>query len=489
MYFCGLRGLNSPEYAINSMYINSKENNMGFKILPNTTGQGSVFNQISGPLSSLYNPSSPPNLIYPSDLASNPAMCHAIQFSIYDYTTTFEENRSQFTGDLVKGISDGIGKITNTTLAQATEIGRSLTKESSEAAIKALNEVSTELKANPKEYIGGVLEKGSAKVKELGPGVASAFQAPTYRPKQKGENLATISLYMPDSLQINHNANYSDISMTDTLGLTGIAANAYSDSKNRKDEANFLTQSGYGRAFTADIISKIAQGKLGMDGENVKDVLKNASGIYTNPQIQLVYKGIELRTFSLQFTFTPKSSQEAKATKDIIDTFTFYSVPGKSAAIAGNSGQYLTPPQLMSIKFLFLGKNGIAGSISNVFSSALNNLGLNTLTSNPTQTIKNGQEAKVMTVSECVLTSVGVDYAPNGWASFNDGYPVQTTLSLSFQETEIMTKDKVSNSGVASNYNSARFNPEKGIASEVSRLGGSRGDFITGSNGFGNYGE
>ena len=460
---------------------------MGFKILPNTTGQGSVFNQVSGPLSSLYNPSSPPNLIYPSDLASNPAMCHAIQFSIYDYTTTFEENRSEVTGELIKGIS-------NTSGAQLLEGAINSLKDAKlqKQVIENITNNSNGSEGaarNIAAYLQSRLPSAEKITEGVIPSVVSAFQAPTYKPKKKGENLATISLYMPDSLQINHNANYSDISMTDTLGLAGIAANAYSDSKNRKDKANFLTQSGYGRAFTADIISKIAQGKLGMDGENVRDVLKNASGIYTNPQIQLVYKGINLREFTLQFTFTPKSSQEAKATKDIIDTFTFYSVPGKSAAIAGNSGQYLTPPQLMSIKFLFLGKNGIAGSISNVFSSALNNLGLNTLTSNPTQTIKNGQEAKVMTVSECVLTSVGVDYAPNGWASFNDGYPVQTTLSLSFQETEIMTKDRVSNSGVASNYNSARFNPEKGIASEVSRLGGSRGDFITGSNGFGNYGE
>jgi hypothetical protein len=257
---------------------------------------------------------------------------------------------------------------------------------------------------------------------------------------------------------------------------------------NKNNKVNYLAQSGYGKAFVADQISKLSQ-KIGMNGENVKDVLKNASGVYTNPQIQLIYKGIELRTFSLQFTFTPKSPQEAKTTKDIIDTFTFYSVPGKSAAMAGDSGQYLTPPQLMTIKFLFMGQNGVAGSISNVFSSALNNLGLNTLTSNPTEVIGKGKTAKVMTVSECVLRNVTVDYAPNGWAAFNDGYPVQTTMSLSFQETEIMTKDKVNNSGVSRNYNNAQFMGSGTVADAFEKLGGTPENFMTGSNGFGNFGE
>gem|GEM_PF-4468066 len=76
------------------------------------------------------------------------------------------------------------------------------------------------------------------------------------------------------------------------------------------------------------------------------------------------------------------------------------------------------------------------------------------MTSNPTSTITNAAAAKVMTIQECVLESVSVDYAPNGWSAFNDGYPVQTTLSLQFKETQILTKKQVGeyNPSVASNY-------------------------------------
>jgi hypothetical protein len=89
-----------------------------------------------------------------------------------------------------------------------------------------------------------------------------------------------------------------------------------------------------------------------------------------------------------------------------------------------------------------------------VFSSALSNSGLGFLnTVNPTNSISNGAEAKVMTVSDCVLTNVTVDYAPNGWAAYNDGYPIQTSLTLQFTELEMPTKNSIKNSKVASNYN------------------------------------
>ena len=58
-----------------------------------------------------------------------------------------------------------------------------------------------------------------------------------------------------------------------------------------------------------------------------------------------------------------------------------------------------------------------------------------------------------MNIQECVLTNVSVDYAPNGWAAYNDGYPIQTTLQLQFKETQILTKDRLKNQNVSTNYN------------------------------------
>jgi hypothetical protein len=46
---------------------------------------------------------------------------------------------------------------------------------------------------------------------------------------------------------------------------------------------------------------------------------------------------------------------------------------------------------------------------------------------------------------DCVLKDIDVNYAPNGFATHNDGSPVQIQLTLTFQEIEIITKEKILN--------------------------------------------
>ena len=47
-------------------------------------------------------------------------------------------------------------------------------------------------------------------------------------------------------------------------------------------------------------------------------------------------------------------------------------------------------------------------------------------------------------IATCVLTNVDVNYTPNGEVqSFGDGAPTQIAMSLSFKETEMMTKQHV----------------------------------------------
>ena len=46
-------------------------------------------------------------------------------------------------------------------------------------------------------------------------------------------------------------------------------------------------------------------------------------------------------------------------------------------------------------------------------------------------------------IATCVLKGCDVDYTPNGVKSFASGAPTQITMSLSFQETEMLTKQHV----------------------------------------------
>jgi hypothetical protein len=46
-------------------------------------------------------------------------------------------------------------------------------------------------------------------------------------------------------------------------------------------------------------------------------------------------------------------------------------------------------------------------------------------------------------VATCVLQNCEVNYTPTGVKSFEDGGPTQTTMSLTFKETEVLTKAKI----------------------------------------------
>jgi hypothetical protein len=56
----------------------------------------------------------------------------------------------------------------------------------------------------------------------------------------------------------------------------------------------------------------------------------------------------------------------------------------------------------------------------------------------------NGKENKnVSRVAESVIESIDVNYSPNGWQSTDDGAPVQTILTISFKEIELIDRTKI----------------------------------------------
>jgi hypothetical protein len=119
-----------------------------------------------------------------------------------------------------------------------------------------------------------------------------------------------------------------------------------------------------------------------------------------------MFDGIDFRTYQMAFTFTPYTRQEAETVKKIINAFKYHAAPEITTA---GAGMFFIPPSTFDVDFLFNGKTN----------------------------------RNVNKVAESVLESVDVNYAPNGWAAHDDGAPVQTTLTLSFKEMELIDKTKI----------------------------------------------
>ena len=93
---------------------------MGLSVIPTNIGGVNIpLAQLQGPLSSLFQNQSSQNLLYPADLASNPVMGHAVQFSIFDYTSGFATGAEAIATNLVNAVTGDAttvaGAITNLT--------------------------------------------------------------------------------------------------------------------------------------------------------------------------------------------------------------------------------------------------------------------------------------------------------------------------------------------------------------------------------------
>ena len=218
-----------------------------------------------------------------------------------------------------------------------------------------------------------------------------------------------IALYMPDTLNFTYNQGYSDVSTTDIFGKLATAAAGAS-------VIDDIRKSGLTPDNLTNASSVVAQAlrDFGVLGESVTLGLA-ALGQASNPGLELLYTSPSFRSFRFDFMFYPRSQTEAKAVMKIIKKLNFHQAP----EIANNAGgRFLVPPSEFDIQFLY---NGF-------------------------------ENPNIPKVSTCVLETIDVDYAPNGFSAYEvpgtgpateggTGMPTAIRMSLQFKETQIVTKE------------------------------------------------
>lgn len=258
-----------------------------------------------------------------------------------------------------------------------------------------------------------------------------------------------VALYMPDTLSMSYSADYQDFSLTESLGAGGKIASAAISAYDAFESGGLdgLKKNLVNQAVGpqgAELAGKVLDKYAGT--QNAADTLLRAQGRAINPQMQLLYKGVSLRQFQLQFLFTPKNKGEADTVTSIIDTFNYHFHPSIGSASKGDQGQYFVMPSIFNLQFKFTGNDSAVGSIINSVLGALGPLG----TALAPSSAKTGKEnERLFKVGDCVLESMEVNYAPNGWASHTDGAPVQTSLTLGFKEMNIVHRDILKKPGTA----------------------------------------
>lgn len=223
----------------------------------------------------------------------------------------------------------------------------------------------------------------------------------------------TIALYMPDTLAFDFNQSYSETPTTGGIAAFLAAGKSLLDgAKADGFKGAFTNLAPFLKAGGFELAKKYLDNQ-GLIGAAQQQIL----GFVQNPALEMLYSSPKMRSFNFEFMFYPRDEKEAKQVQEILNILRFHQAP---EIMQGTGGFFLVPPSEFDIQFYYNGKT------------------------NP----------NIPPISTCVLESINVDYAPNGWSAYEKagnysslqprlgetGMPVAIRLRLQFRETEIVTK-------------------------------------------------
>jgi hypothetical protein len=222
----------------------------------------------------------------------------------------------------------------------------------------------------------------------------------------------SVALYLPPNVTDTTAATYNGAA-TGVLGFAAAgAAGVLQGMQNKDYEAAAKALVGSAKGFLSEAAKKaateLAEGLTGAEGG--AGLINKAFGQADNPYMEVLFDKMELRTFTYNFTFAPKNVQERDDVQKIIALFRFHMAP----ELKGENNRFLTLPSEFDIHYMFQSKDG--------------------------QASENDFYNKIAT---CVLTNCDTNYTPDGVNSFGDGSPTKITMALTFQETELLTKERI----------------------------------------------
>ena len=222
----------------------------------------------------------------------------------------------------------------------------------------------------------------------------------------------SIALYLPANVTDNTSAQYED-TPTGILGVGLTDVIALGKEFNEKDfEATGKIAGKAFKEFSQEVLKNIGGAFVeALTGnEGAIPLANKVFGRADNPFVEVFFNSMNVRTFTYNFNFAPRNEDETMEVQQIIQLFRFHMAP----ELQERNSRYLTLPSEFDIHYMYKAADG--NSYENDYYNR---------------------------IGTCVLENVATNYTPNGVKSFGDGAPTQITMSLSFRETEVLTKAKI----------------------------------------------
>ena len=217
----------------------------------------------------------------------------------------------------------------------------------------------------------------------------------------------SIMLYTPPTVKFDYKANYEQ---AETKNLRNIQETGGKIIQNIQSflEGGTVDTEGLLKelAATGGVIGRqILQSSLEVAFPGAAGFFTKNTGRAVNPRMELAFQSVPFRSFNFEFDFAPKNKKEVESINKIMQLFKFHMMPDIS------DEKFLITPSEFQIMYMYTDK-------ANMY---------------------------LPKISRCVLTDMSIDYSPDGvFHTFRGdekgAMPVISKMTLSFTETEIMTK-------------------------------------------------
>ena len=233
-----------------------------------------------------------------------------------------------------------------------------------------------------------------------------------------------ILLYMPQDVTDTFAAKWEGKKFG--AMTTGILAAAGQGAAVDKINAMGQNVSNQLKKGTAELAAKVVTGlasKLTGDQITANDVFGGISGVVRNPNVEVLFQSMELRTFDLTFKMAPYDENDVQRMDAIIKIFKQAMLPqyklGDDVEVFGMKNNaleagFIQVPKVCAVNFM-------RGNMRNRF---------------------------LPRYKMCAITDVNVNYTPdNVYATFNQSSPVATELKISFMETKLIFSEDIEERG------------------------------------------
>lgn len=327
---------------------------------------------------------------YPSDLGGS-ELPHYVQFYINQRGKSTVNNRARNQVGVVNrnpnsATADLTGNGIKTTAAIATA---AITYG---AAKQLADQLAIRFPRSGAAAIGGRVLPGVA---GAAAGAAVLF-SDLLSPDVKTRLSDVITLHVQEPPTVKYSVEYANKDLGTILGLiTGDVL---------KTQGAFDAASEAIMAF--GMASAKLPGALGMT--NIGAALSASTGKTLNPFQEVIFEYVDFRSFNFKYSFFPKDKQESESVKKIINLFKYHMHPELSAG-----KMFFIYPSEFQIGYYY------KGSKNQYFHQ----------------------------FAPCVLESMDVSYGADRLSAFKNGDPTEIHMSLTFRETELLTKNMITTEG------------------------------------------